>query len=235
MPSLDGKIGPVPKKPLVLVLALVVGFLVYRHFKNTQTTSAGSNATPPPSATLPPTPQDTTGGGASGSSTGSDDVFGPLFGQLFSLASGDQAIAQTLASNPQGSTTNSTYYYYPSSGQPDTGGGNTSTPTTATIATDTTPVTTFPWQAPIDPNIVRAAEEGAKAFSGAGGPVVLGGTTSTGPLSPVDPNGPIQTVTYSPGAPFASAKVSTPSSANYSGTTKLTPKQVAARNKRQAL
>jgi hypothetical protein len=65
--GLNKKIAGVPAKYLAAAAILIVAYLAYRHFKGSQSTSAGSNATPAPSSTLPVAQGDSTGGGGSGS------------------------------------------------------------------------------------------------------------------------------------------------------------------------
>jgi hypothetical protein len=128
--GLNGKIGPVPVKVVIFLVALVGGYLLYRHYKGAQTTSAGTNATPAADSTLGFPPADSTGGGASGAGSSPDTNF-PVSGSV-----------PTNQFPP-------IYNYYLSGGtgasdgtQPASG-GNTSTPTFATAASSSQPTSSF--------------------------------------------------------------------------------------------
>lgn len=181
--GLNGKIGPVPVKVVIFVGAAVVAYLLYRHYKGSQTTSAGSNATPAADSTIPFTPPDSTGGGASGGGTSPIDSGTPStpnsFPPIFNFTFG-------------------------SPNQPDSG-GNVSTPTGPTAASSSQPLTSFAKQESYlagDPVLIPAGQRtgaagsGLKDVSGALAPpthvVTLGGgkTTSAGkPKATPPPSG----------------------------------------------
>jgi hypothetical protein len=133
---------------LVFAGMAVVAFLVYRHFKGQQSTSAGSSSVPQPASASLPAPLDSTGGGASGSGANDLGNLYDLLGQeTGALLASNQTFADAFKNYQPTNTTTSTttnYTYYPSTGQPDTGGGNTSPKTDPTAPT--IPDTSHPFE-----------------------------------------------------------------------------------------
>lgn len=138
--GLNKKIGPVPVKYLLAAAIVVVGYLLWRHYKASASTSAGSNSTP----------------------TGLDDTTGvtPSSDGAGGGASGDQGT--TAASTPTYSPLPGTFNYYFSSATPNQGGGNTSDPQVPN--NDTQPQTSF---GPNIPSLVPEAQMTSSVFAGA--------------------------------------------------------------------
>lgn len=122
--GLNKKVAGVPVKVIIFLVALVAGYLLFRHFKGSTTTSAGSNATPDTSQTIPigsgtgTGSDDSTGGGASGlEAPDLANLFSQFLDTLGSVAGG-QGTAQPTPIQ----------VFLPSSGANDTSpqGGNTS-------------------------------------------------------------------------------------------------------------
>lgn len=202
--GLNGKIGPVPVKVAIFLVALVAGYLLFRHFKGSTTTSAGSNATPDPSQTIPlgagsgTGSGDSTGGGASGlEAPDLANLFSQFLDTLGTVAGG-QGTAQ-----PQ-----PIQVFLPSSG------ANVDSPQGGNTSDSAVPQASKP--ASSQPAVSKAltAAQGYKAavqsqtltsqiLQQAGG--VGGGGSSPGSgASPINVPGTVSG-TYMPGTPFSNA------------------------------
>lgn len=215
MPALPkGKIAGVQTRYVIVAVMGVVAFLVYRHFKGQQSTSAGSTSVPQPADAGLPAPQDSTGGGASGMGA---DPLANLADTLAAQTNALYSIGQTLQQQ-QPTTNTTTNNYYPSTGQPNSGGGNTSP--LDILPQPTQPHTSFPGP-PVQDYLTQTSAALDTAF---------GDNTTTQPLI----GGTLTIPQFGTGGGgHLTNPVTPPPSTNYGGNTGLTQEQIRDRNRRQ--
>lgn len=209
-----GKIAGVQTRYVIVAVMGVVAFLVYRHFKGQQSTSAGSTSVPQPANAGLPAPQDSTGGGASG--MGGGDPLANLADTLAAQTNALYSIGATLQG--QQPATNTTNNYYPSvaPGPPESSSGaNTSIP--ASASTPTTPPTSHP------PTVTQYLSETSSTLDN-----IPWNTTPTQPLI----GGTLTLPQFATGG-GGHLTNPVPPTPNYGGTVPLTPQQIRDRNRRQ--